>query len=66
MLRETYQFVNIPTSMLAFALGFDHALMRAEMPVHMSVSLLLTRFVGLETSSTLSAWCAKLLVEGRD
>ena len=52
--------------MLAFAFGFDHALVGAEMPIHVGVSLLLAGFVGLETTSTLSTWRAELFVESGD
>lgn len=49
----TYKFVDVPTAVLAFALGFLHALAYPEVPVHVSSFLLLAFFVCGETSTTL-------------
>lgn len=52
--------------MLPPLLGLDHALVHAEMPVHMRGLLLLALLVGLEAASALRAGDAEALVESHD
>ena len=52
--------------MLAPLLRLNHALVHAEMPIHMRGLLLLAFLVGLEAASALRARDAKALVEAPD
>jgi hypothetical protein len=59
----TYQFINIPTPMLASHDGVCQSMSRLEVPVQVSSLLLLAFFVGVEASSALIAWCTEFFVE---
>jgi hypothetical protein len=63
---KTYQFIDIPASMLASSLCFSHSLVDLEMPVHMSGFLLLAFFVCLEATATLSTRGTQSLIEAGD
>jgi len=62
----THKLVDIPASMLASFLCFNHALVHAKMPVHMSSLLFLAFFVILKASSTLSTGSTKSFIEHAD
>ena len=55
---DTYQFIDIPTSVLTSGFGFVHSLSDMKVPVHVSGLLLLALGIGLEASTTLCAWYA--------
>jgi hypothetical protein len=63
--RTTYQFVDIPTSMLASCFCFGHPLMDFEVPVHVSGFLLLAFFICLEAPATLCARGSQSLIQAR-
>ena len=64
--RNTYQLINIPTPMLTPLLSLNHALMHAEMPVHVRGLLLLALLVGLKAATALRAWDAEAVVEANN
>jgi hypothetical protein len=61
--EETYQFINIPTPVLASHHRVGHSVSRLEVPVHVSGLFLLTFFICVEASSALVAWLAKFFIE---
>lgn len=64
--RKTYQFVNVPTSMLASRLCFSHTLMNLEVPIHVGSFHFLAFFVCLEATTTLSARGTQPLIKAGD
>lgn len=56
--------VDIPAAVLAALLSLDHALMHAEVPVHVCRLLLLAFLVGKEAAAALGTRGAERLVEG--
>lgn len=65
-MNDTYQLVDIPAPVLSTLLRLNHALVHAEMPVHVRGFLLLALLVGLEAASALRARDAETLVEAHD
>lgn len=61
--RITYQFVDIPAAVLAALLGVGHALVDAEVPVHVDRLLAAAFFGRLEAPAALRAGRAEVLVE---
>jgi hypothetical protein len=63
---EAYQFIDVPAAMLASLNCIGHSMRGLEVPIHVGSFLLLAFFVGVETSPTLVAGLAKLLVKIED
>jgi hypothetical protein len=60
---DTYRFVDIPAPVLAALLGVGHALVHAEVPVHVGRLLAAALLVGLEAATTLGTRRAEVFVE---
>lgn len=53
---DPVQLIDVPAAVLAALLGFCHALVHAEMPVHVRCLLGFAIGVGLEAAAALRAW----------
>ena len=61
--EDTYQLVDIPAAVLAALLGVGHALVHAEVPVHVGRLLAAAVLGGLEAAAALGAGRAEVFVE---
>ena len=61
--EDTYQLVDIPAAVLAALLGVGHALVHAEVPVHVGRLLAAAVLGGLEAAAALGARRAEVFVE---